>query len=285
MIRFRRRRRAIARSKSTGSAPCATSWLRWVRASSSLDLDTSMPNADRAALAEYEQAIASYDQANGLLIGDPSDYQVQQARAATEAGQAPHRGGARAAWRPRPFRPDAARRPLAELAPLWGPRFSDASQRRLALDPVRRYATRATASALFTQLATTRSASMRRAPALRAVLGGPPWSGPAASCRASASTARSPVYSGSSTPSRRRCPPSGWMQARHAQAEPQPDGFGHLRPWISIAGPRMSYEGSVEERRLAEAEAGFARTRARAASPDPRYRWSPPSISSASSTR
>ena len=39
----------------------------------SLDLDTSMPNAPRAALAEYEQAIARYDQANELLSGDPTE--------------------------------------------------------------------------------------------------------------------------------------------------------------------------------------------------------------------
>jgi hypothetical protein len=53
----------------------------------SLDLDTSMPNVSRAALAEYEQAIASYDQANELLSGDPSEYRVSQARAAITAGK------------------------------------------------------------------------------------------------------------------------------------------------------------------------------------------------------
>jgi hypothetical protein len=53
----------------------------------SLDLDTSMPNASRAALAEYEQAIASYDQANDLLSGEPTEYRVQQARAAIAAGK------------------------------------------------------------------------------------------------------------------------------------------------------------------------------------------------------
>ena len=52
-----------------------------------LDLDTSMPNASRAALAEYEQALARYDQANDLLSGDPSEYRVQQARAAIAAGR------------------------------------------------------------------------------------------------------------------------------------------------------------------------------------------------------
>lgn len=53
----------------------------------SLDLDTSMPNAPRAALAEYEQAIARYDQANELLEGDPTEYRVEQARAAIAAGR------------------------------------------------------------------------------------------------------------------------------------------------------------------------------------------------------
>ncbi len=53
----------------------------------SLDLDTSMPNAPRAALAEYEQAIARYDQANELLSGDPTEYRVDQARAAIAAGR------------------------------------------------------------------------------------------------------------------------------------------------------------------------------------------------------
>jgi hypothetical protein len=52
-----------------------------------LDLDTSMPNASRLALAEYEQALASYDQANELLSGEPSAYQVDQARAAIAAGR------------------------------------------------------------------------------------------------------------------------------------------------------------------------------------------------------
>jgi hypothetical protein len=53
----------------------------------SLDLDTSMPNAPRAALAEYEQAIARYDQANELLEGDPTEYRVEQAQAAIAAGR------------------------------------------------------------------------------------------------------------------------------------------------------------------------------------------------------
>jgi hypothetical protein len=53
----------------------------------SLDLDTSMPGADRRGLAAYEQAIARYDQANELLTGDPSAYRVDQARAAIEAGE------------------------------------------------------------------------------------------------------------------------------------------------------------------------------------------------------
>jgi hypothetical protein len=46
-----------------------------------------MPGASRQALAAYEQAIASYDQANDLLTGDPSEYQVDQARAAIAAGR------------------------------------------------------------------------------------------------------------------------------------------------------------------------------------------------------
>ena len=52
----------------------------------SLDLDTSMPSADRGALAEYEQAIARYDQANDLLLGEPSAYEVEQAKAVISAG-------------------------------------------------------------------------------------------------------------------------------------------------------------------------------------------------------
>jgi hypothetical protein len=46
-----------------------------------------MPNANRAALTEYEQAITRYDQANELLSGDPSEYKVEQARAAIAAGR------------------------------------------------------------------------------------------------------------------------------------------------------------------------------------------------------
>ena len=46
-----------------------------------------MPGASRQALAEYEQALGSYDQANDLLTGDPSEYQVEQARAAIGAGK------------------------------------------------------------------------------------------------------------------------------------------------------------------------------------------------------
>ncbi len=52
-----------------------------------LDLDTSMPNAPRGALAEYEQALARYDQANELLSGDPTEYRVEQARATIAAGR------------------------------------------------------------------------------------------------------------------------------------------------------------------------------------------------------
>jgi hypothetical protein len=46
-----------------------------------------MPNANRAALTEYERAITRYDQANELLSGDPSEYKVEQARAAIAAGR------------------------------------------------------------------------------------------------------------------------------------------------------------------------------------------------------
>lgn len=53
----------------------------------SLDLDTSMPGADRGGLAAYEQALACYDQANELLAGDPSAHRVGQASAAIEAGE------------------------------------------------------------------------------------------------------------------------------------------------------------------------------------------------------
>ena len=52
-----------------------------------LDLDTEMPGASRQALTEYEQAIARYDQANDLLVGQPSEYQVEQAQAAIAAGR------------------------------------------------------------------------------------------------------------------------------------------------------------------------------------------------------
>jgi len=41
----------------------------------------------RQAIGFYEQAIARYDQANELLEGDPSEYRVQQARAAIGAGR------------------------------------------------------------------------------------------------------------------------------------------------------------------------------------------------------
>ena len=54
----------------------------------SLDLDTSMPTADRGGLTAYEQALSSYDQANELLTGDdPSAHRVEQARAAIAAGE------------------------------------------------------------------------------------------------------------------------------------------------------------------------------------------------------
>jgi hypothetical protein len=60
-----------------------------------LDLDTEMPGASRQALTEYEQAIARYDQANELLSGEPTEYQVEQARAAIAAGRR-HLSAARA---------------------------------------------------------------------------------------------------------------------------------------------------------------------------------------------
>ncbi len=54
----------------------------------SLDLDTSMPAANRGGLAAYEQALSHYDQANELLTGDdPSAHRVEQARAAIAAGE------------------------------------------------------------------------------------------------------------------------------------------------------------------------------------------------------
>ena len=53
----------------------------------SLDIDTSMPGANRAGIAAYEQALASYDQANELLTGDPSEHRVNQARAAIATGE------------------------------------------------------------------------------------------------------------------------------------------------------------------------------------------------------
>ena len=40
-----------------------------------------------AECAAYEQAIARYDQANELLSGDPTEYRVDQARAAIAAGR------------------------------------------------------------------------------------------------------------------------------------------------------------------------------------------------------
>ena len=53
----------------------------------SLDLDTLMPDADAGGLAAYEQALARYDQANELLVGDPTAHRVEQARAAIAAGE------------------------------------------------------------------------------------------------------------------------------------------------------------------------------------------------------
>jgi hypothetical protein len=53
----------------------------------SLDIDTSMPGADQAGVADYEQAVAHYDQANELLTGEPTPYRVEQARTVIAAGE------------------------------------------------------------------------------------------------------------------------------------------------------------------------------------------------------
>ena len=46
-----------------------------------------MPGADQAGLADYEQAVAHYEQANELLRGDPTAYRVEQAHAVIAAGE------------------------------------------------------------------------------------------------------------------------------------------------------------------------------------------------------
>ena len=83
-----RRRRAREREvREVGEKSADTELVELGDDIRSLDLDTSMPSASRAALAEYEQAIAYYDQANDLLAGEPSEYKVEQARAAIAAGR------------------------------------------------------------------------------------------------------------------------------------------------------------------------------------------------------
>jgi hypothetical protein len=85
--RARRRRSREREVRESGERSADTELVELGEDIRSLDLDTSMPNVSRAALAEYEQAIASYDQANDLLSGDPSEYRVSQARAAITAGK------------------------------------------------------------------------------------------------------------------------------------------------------------------------------------------------------
>jgi len=85
--RARRRRARAKEVRAAGERSASDELLELGEGIESLDIDTSMPNAPRAALAEYEQAIARYDQANELLEGDPSEYRVQQARAAIGAGR------------------------------------------------------------------------------------------------------------------------------------------------------------------------------------------------------
>jgi hypothetical protein len=85
--RARQRRSREREVRESGERSADTELVELGEDIRSLDLDTSMPNVSRAALAEYEQAIASYDQANDLLSGDPSEYRVSQARAAITAGK------------------------------------------------------------------------------------------------------------------------------------------------------------------------------------------------------
>jgi len=85
--RVRRRRAREAEVRESGERSADEELVALGDEIRELDLDTSMPNASRAALAEYEQAIALYDQANELLSGDPTEYRVEQARAAIAAGR------------------------------------------------------------------------------------------------------------------------------------------------------------------------------------------------------
>ncbi len=83
-----RRRHAREEEQLEGSEDAARDQLlRLGEGIRSLDFDTSMPGADQAGLAEYEQAVAHYDQANALLTGDPTEYRVEQARAVIAAGE------------------------------------------------------------------------------------------------------------------------------------------------------------------------------------------------------
>ena len=87
VARARRRRAQAAEVRESGERSADEELVGLGDEIRELDLDTSMPNASRAALAEYEQAIARYDQANDLLSGDPTEYRVEQARAAIAAGR------------------------------------------------------------------------------------------------------------------------------------------------------------------------------------------------------
>jgi hypothetical protein len=87
LVRLRRRRAREAEVHEAGERSADADLVALGDEIRALDLDTSMPGASRAALAEYEQAIARYDQANELLEGEPTPYRVEQARAATAAGR------------------------------------------------------------------------------------------------------------------------------------------------------------------------------------------------------
>jgi hypothetical protein len=85
--RARRRRAREREVRQAGEKSADDELVELGDAIRALDLDTEMPGASRQALTEYEQAIARYDQANDLLSGQPSEYQVEQARAAIAAGK------------------------------------------------------------------------------------------------------------------------------------------------------------------------------------------------------
>ena len=87
LLRIRRGRAREEEVRESGERSADTELVALGDEIRSLDLDTSMPNAPRAALAEYEQAISRYDQANELLSGDPTGYRVEQAQAAIAAGR------------------------------------------------------------------------------------------------------------------------------------------------------------------------------------------------------